>query len=162
LALVTAALAASLFAGCGGATSAPGPILTYDACQPLALLPDPVVTDAQATGIAAGIAFWNDLAGTALQVGSPDPGAAMPTVPIHFQGAAAPFHGLYDGGQIYINDDLAGAPQSVVIAHEVGHAFGLVHIPSSERPSLMNPGNMTIEPTAADIDTLSTLWGHCH
>jgi hypothetical protein len=161
LTLLAALAAASLFAGCGGASSAPGPVLEYDACQPLALVTDPSVTDIQAAGIAAGIALWNDRAGTRLTVAPADPGEAMPSVPLHFQAAAPPFHGLYDGGQIYINDDLTGVPQSVVIAHEVGHAFGLVHIAASERASLMNPGNMTIEPTASDIDTLSTRWGHC-
>jgi hypothetical protein len=161
LTLLAALAAASFVAGCGGASSAPGPVLKYDACQPLALVTDPTATVAQTAGIAAGIAFWNDRAGTQLQVVSADPGAGMSSVPIHFQSAAPPFHGLYDGGQIFINDDLTDAPQSVVIAHEVGHSFGLVHIPTSERASLMNPGNMTIEPTPADIDTLSTLWGHC-
>ena len=48
-----------------------------------------------------------------------------------------------------------------VIAHELGHAFGLFHVPASERISLMNPGNLTTPPTTADQAALAALWGSC-
>ena len=119
-------------------------MIEFDACQPLTLQPDPTITDAQRLGIMAGLQLWNAAAGTRLALGgaagSPTTDAAGPSVPIHFQAAAPPFHGLYEGGQVFVNDDLSGAPQAVVIAHELGHAFGLVHVPTSARTSLMNPG----------------------
>ena len=50
---------------------------------------------------------------------------------------------------------------AITIAHEIGHSFGLVHIPTDVRPSLMNPANLTVLPTAADVATLAGLWGRC-
>ena len=104
--------------------------------------------------------LWNDRAGTHLMMGA-DPGASG--LPIHFQNAGPPFHGLYDApsGQVYINTDLAGAPLAITIAHEIGHAFGLVHIPADQRTSVMNPNNLVVEPTAEDIATLAMRWGGC-
>ncbi len=60
---------------------------------------------------------------------------------------------------MFINTDLAGAPLAVTIAHEIGHAFGLVHVPAGQRTSVMNPNNLVIEPTAEDVDTLAMRWG---
>ena len=62
---------------------------------------------------------------------------------------------------MFINTDLAGAPLAVTIAHEIGHAFGLVHVPADQRTSVMNPNNLVVEPTAEDVDTLATRWGGC-
>ncbi len=89
--------------------------------------------------------------------------APAPCCRFIFRSQARPFHGLYDApsGQIYINDDLAGDELAITIAHEVGHSFGLVHIPSNERASLMNPANLTVVPTPADVATLAGLWGRC-
>ena len=86
-----------------------------------------------------------------------------PGLPIHFQNAAPPFHGFYDApsGQVFINTDLSGAPLTITIAHEIGHAFGLVHIPADQRSSVMNPNNLVVEPTAEDVDTLANRWGGC-
>jgi len=153
-------------AGCGGdAGGPPEPSIEFDACQPLTLEPDPTITDAQRAGIVAGLQLWNAVAGTRLilgaATGSPTTDSSVPSIPIHFQAAAPPFHGLYEGGQVFVNDDLSGAPQAVVIAHEVGHAFGLVHVPTSTRISLMNPANLMVSPTAEDIATLAARWGRC-
>ena len=148
-------------AGCGGAggESAGDPI-AFDACAPLPLLTDAGLTDAEAAGVVAGAALWNQRAGTHLMM-APDPGAVG--LPIHFQNAAAPFHGFYDApsGQVFINTDLSGAALAVTIAHEIGHAFGLVHVPADQRTSVMNPNNLVVEPTAQDIDTLAMRWGVC-
>jgi hypothetical protein len=158
--------------GCGNGGGPSGPVVEFDPCQPLALVLDPAVTAAHQAGVTAGLALWNGPAGTHLTLAdpelladtpaSPDAGAAAPLLPLHFQPAGAPFHGLYDpSGKIFINDDLTDHPEAVTVAHEVGHSFGLVHISPDVRPSVMNPGNLVIEPTAADIDTLQMRWGHC-
>ena len=138
--------------------------MAFDPCQPLLLIPDPAATAAERDGIAAGAALWNAIAGTRLTVADAD--AAAPgtsSLPIHFQSAAAAFHGLYDptNGQVFINTDLGGGAQAVTIAHEIGHAFGLAHVPSGQRPSVMNPGNLNIEPNADDVATLALRWGAC-
>src|SRR5581483_9388951 len=88
--------------------------------------------------------------------------STTPLVPLTFQVAPPPFHGLYDtgSGQIYVNQDLTDvAPLRITVAHEIGHAFGLKHV--SGRPSLMNSGNTTISITPEDVDTLAALWGRC-
>jgi hypothetical protein len=149
--------------GCAQDPSASGPAVTFDPCTPVTLVPDATATATQLQGVAAGAALWNASAGSDLLTASSGPGATGPTLPIHFQVAAAPFHGLYDAGpgQVYINDDLTGEELEITIAHEVGHSFGLVHIPSDVRASLMNPANLTVLPTAADVTTLAGLWGRC-
>jgi len=130
------------------------------------VMPDPTATAAQRAGVADGIALWNAAAATRLSVGggstdAQPPAPPIPTVPLHFQSAAGAFYGLYEPavGQIFINVDLGGHPLAVTIAHEIGHAFGLVHIPASQRASLMNSGNLVTEPTPADVATLDAHWG---
>ena len=148
-------------AGCGdGAAGPTGPVLTFDACAPVALIPDAPPTDRQAAGLAAAVAAWNALAGTRLTLEAAD---QLPAIPVQFQKAAAPSHGLYDGqrGMIFINDDLDGSPLAVTVAHEIGHAFGLVHVDPSVRTSVMNPGNLSTPPTADDAAQVAGLWGAC-
>ena len=106
------------------------------------------MTDAQA--------LWRDRGAPAVGL------RADTTVNVIFEDAAPSFHGLYDdtSGVIYINNDLAaGESLSIVIAHELGHAFGLPHI--TDRPSVMNPGNLTIKPNVADQAAIEALWGNC-
>jgi hypothetical protein len=151
--------------GCGaGADTPTGPIVTFDACAPLVLVPDATATDAELAGIASALALWNTTAGTQLDT-STTPPDGVSAVPIHFQAAAAPMHGLYDpqAVAIFINEDLSSLPSemAITIAHEVGHTFGLVHIPESTRPSVMNPGNLSVTPNAADVATLAGIWGSC-
>jgi len=140
----------------------------FDPCGPVALVTDPGLTAAQSAGLAAGLALWNARANTRLSLASADAGAGAGDppaggLPIHFQDAAPPFHGLYDAprGQVFINTDLAGEALAVTIAHEVGHAFGLVHISADQRSSVMNPNNLVVEPTLEDVDTLAMRWGVC-
>jgi Zn-dependent peptidase ImmA (M78 family) len=135
----------------------------FDPCQPLAVLPDPGITSDQRQAIADGITLWNLAAAAHLSVGDAPASGADPTLPLHYQSAAAPFHGLYDDrvAEVFINDDLSDHARVVTIAHEVGHSFGLVHIPGGVRPSVMNPGNLVNEPTAADVAALASLWGRC-
>jgi len=152
--------------GCAQDPAASGPAVAFDPCTPVTLVPDATATAVQLQGVAAGAALWNASAASDLLPGGAAGGGGdptLPTLPIHFQAAGAPFHGLYDApsGQIYINDDLSGDELAITIAHEVGHSFGLVHIPPDVRPSLMNPANLTVLPTAADVATLAGVWGRC-
>jgi hypothetical protein len=150
--------------GCGASAGpSAGPDIAFDACAALAVIADPGATDAGSAGIAGAVALWNAKAGTRLMAPGDPAAAGAPGLPIHFQNAAPPFHGFYDApsGQVFINTDLSGAPLTITITHEIGHAFGLVHVPTDQRSSVMNPNNLVIEPTPEDVDTLANRWGGC-
>jgi hypothetical protein len=86
--------------------------------------------------------MWTAVGVTTL-VRAPDP-----EITVAFDAAAPAEFGLYLDGIAYINEALDPDQTAIVIAHELGHAFGLVH--TSARPSVMNPGNLSIAPTADD------------
>ncbi len=112
-------------------------------------------TDEQRAGIDDAIALWTS---EGAQVSRVD----TPMISVLFEPAAGAFHGVYDdeNGIIHINDDLIDPAQlAIVIAHEMGHAFGLVHV--TGRSSLMNPGNLSTPPTDEDRHALEALWGAC-
>jgi hypothetical protein len=156
-------------------------------CEPAALLLDADATAEQEAGARAAVGLWNREARARLTVsraspsqpvdaatnvaaeggsdGSHDGAAASPSappaLPVHFRQAAAPSHGYFDPatGQVLINLSLRSHELAVVLAHEVGHAFGLVHV--SGRPSVMASGNLDVEPNAGDVAELVKLWGAC-
>jgi hypothetical protein len=140
---------------------------TFDACSPLDIGIAPALTAEQMQGVTDALAMWNQAAGTALASMPVPPGPAStgaPLVPLTFQVAAAPFHGLYDdrAGRIFINQDLTDlTPLRITIAHEIGHAFGLPHVSASVRLSLMNTGNTTTGITPEDVEALAAIWGRC-
>jgi hypothetical protein len=149
---------------------------TFDACAPLTVVTAPGLTAEQAQGVSDGIAMWNTGAATQLSTATsatPDVEAEAEAdagatggarVPLVFQGAADNFHGLYDDAAaiVFINQDLTDLrPLSITVAHELGHVFGLLHVPADQRTSLMNSGNTTTELTPEDVDTLALLWGRC-
>jgi hypothetical protein len=104
----------------------------------------------QRAGIADALALWNLTPGDGAPLG------------MTFESAAAAFHGVYEdeAGIVRINVQIT-QPRAlaIVIAHELGHAFGLPHVDG--RASLMNRGNLTTAPTAEDFDAISALWGLC-
>jgi hypothetical protein len=140
----------------------------FDPCQPLALVVGADTSVERSDGVRVAADLWNAAAGARLSVGGAAAapavdasGAAPPTLPVRFEAAAALSHGFYDPsrGLVLINDDLTARPLAVTIAHEVGHAFGLVHVIG--RPSVMNAGNLDVEPNAGDVAALTALWGQC-
>ena len=142
-----------MVAACNGSDA---PIVpAHDACAPLALVTTSVV-DVQRLALDAAQSLWRDRGAPALGL------RASSTLEVRFEPAAEVFHGLYDDAQdlIYINAGLEDPNVlAIVIAHELGHAFGLVHV--TDRISIMNAGNLTTPPTEADQGALQGLWGTC-
>jgi hypothetical protein len=135
--------------------------LVHDACERVVLAPALDTTSHEREAIEIGAELWNESARTRLELGEPRGDAV---VPVRFQDAATAFRGFYDdvNGIVFVNRRLedVGA-ESITIAHELGHAFGLVHVPRDERPSVMNPGNLVELPTIEDVEALALLWGRC-
>jgi hypothetical protein len=139
----------------------------HDACAPLAIIAA-AATPAEQAGIDGALALWRDHGVSAFDAALPPDatpgGAPGATIDIQFADAAAVFHGVYDpaADRVVINRDLTDpVPIAIVIAHELGHAFGLVHISPATRISLMNPGNLVTPPTDADQQAVEALWGRC-
>jgi hypothetical protein len=141
-------------AACGGTADSTIDV-THDACAPLALVAA-APTPAQTAGISRAQDLWRSHGAPAVGL------RADVTVEVHFDTASPAFHGLYNDetGVIYINREISDETTlSIVIAHELGHAFGLVHV--TDRDSVMNPGNLTVVPNDGDRDALASLWGTC-
>jgi hypothetical protein len=135
------------------------PAILFSPCEPVVLEPSGEVLSEELSSIEDAAEMWNAIAGTRIAFDGP-PDAQR--IPIWFE-EAAPFHyGVYRDqlGDVVINRRLADRSQrTVTIAHELGHAFGLFHVDRSERASLMNAGNLTVEATPGDASELATLWG---
>jgi hypothetical protein len=145
-------------AGCGQDGGTTTIATTFDPCDPPSLAVDATATPAQRDAIARAFALW-ELRDVPTLDASP-----ATSLPIRFQGAAPEDHGLYDdrAAIIYVNDQIVDRTVlAIVIAHELGHAFGLVHVSQDVRSSVMNPGNLTVEPTTEDRHALESLWGTC-
>jgi hypothetical protein len=145
------------FAAC--AAPSPEPAITFDVCRPIRVAPIEA-TGAQLASLDDAIAMWRALGVTTLARGD----GADAAITLEFRAAAPAFHGFYDPATaiVYVNTDLDdGDQRAITIAHELGHAFGLPHVPATERSSLMNPGNLTIPPDDGDRGALDALWGAC-
>jgi hypothetical protein len=138
-----------------------------DPCAGLAVTPVDA-TPVELDGIAAAFTLWRDRGVSAFDPAMADPtvapDAAGSAIAIRFDDAAETFHGVYDppSATIAINRAITDRTTlAIVVAHELGHVFGLAHIPAATRASLMNPGNLVTPPTDADQRTLEALWGTC-
>jgi hypothetical protein len=140
LGLLRGFLVAIAMAGCGSQQAA---AITFDPCNPVRV--------SGVDGVADAIAMWRAQDVTPFSIAEP------PDVRIELATGAPAIYGFYDDttATVYVNTTITDAHErSVTIAHELGHALGLVHVPASERASVMNPGNLTVEPTAEDAAML--------
>jgi hypothetical protein len=152
-----------LSAACGGGPADTTIDLVHDVCASTSItVHDP--TDAQRVGIDGALTLWRDHGVRRLSMGPGDGAVDDAAIELRFEAAAPPFHGLYDDetGVVYINRGiLEPTALAIVIAHELGHSFGLPHVDAAERHSLMNPGNLVTPPTEADQAAIEALWGPC-
>jgi hypothetical protein len=153
-----AALGALALAACSG--DSPESYLARDPCAALTIAA-PTATPAQLDGIAAALVLWRDRGVAAFDPAAP--AAAPATLEIRFDPAGDAFHGIYDpvADRVLINRELPSDALGIVIAHELGHVFGLTHVAPAERSSLMNPGNLVTPPTDGDQRALESMWGRC-
>lgn len=132
----------------------------FSPCEPLyAQALDGTTTDERGD-ISAGVDLWRAL-GLSTLGGAPSQGADG--IPIAFREAPELFRGVYEPevGQITINRRLESNATVITVAHELGHALGLPHVPPSERISVMNPGNTSHPPDAEDREALTARWREC-
>lgn len=147
------------------ACASPAPTTTdraYDACSPLAVhLAEP--TAAREAGLTEAFALWRDHGASRLETtGEPGDRTDNGTIELEFQTASGAFRGLYDGehATIFINNAVTDPDVlAIVIAHELGHALGLVHVDG--HASVMLKGNIEVTPNASDAASLEALWGAC-
>lgn len=119
-------------------------------------------TEAEIAAIDAALRVWNDAAGLALRRVARDSNG--PVVEVTFAPSIAGLFGHYDDelGTILVNRGIQDARRrALTIAHELGHAFGLLHVPTEKRVSLMNPGAPEVTPTPEDVEELRAIWGDC-
>lgn len=135
---------------------------TRDVCAGVTVTSS-TATQLQADGIDDALGLWRDRGVTRLGRDASSRGlTTAPALEIRFEAASGAFRGLYDDerGVIFINSVLVERSQiAIVVAHELGHAFGLAHI--TERTSVMSPGNLETPPTEADGHAIEALWGPC-
>lgn len=137
--------------------------LTFEPCEPLVLEPAANASLEERQSIEDAAEMWN-LYGTRISLADAEEEEEAETIPIEFEDAAPMFFGVYrdEMGDVVINDNIDGRyKRAIVVAHELGHAFGLEHVEHNERPSVMVPGNADVGPTDSDANVLQQMWPNC-
>lgn len=133
----------------------------YDPCSPLVLESPPDATDEERASIAEGVELWREVFAIATTLDKGPEGARRLPVEMveesFYMGFFDDKNGVIRLGRRVTDPDV----RAVVMAHELGHAFNLFHVDSSERSSVMNRGNKDVVPTVEDAESLERKWGLC-
>lgn len=158
--LIGCILCGVVLAGCADAMQDPGEAILFDPCRPLVVRADGELSAQELASLDAAIELWNASGPFKLMREAP---AAVPSILVAFKKSASFVHGFYtpEDGSVTINSKLNLRGSTITVAHELGHAFGLRHVGRGTRASVMNPANLTTEPTAQDAEYLSALWPSC-
>lgn len=139
--------------------------VTFDPCSPLTLVPGGDVEAPEVQGVADAVAAWGAVLPVTIEVGEVgDWPADGPALAITFESGDTPYRAMYWDtlGEISISrEHLAPGDYGLAIAHELGHAFGLLHVSPDDRASVMNVGNLEVAPTADDAAAVRALWASC-
>jgi hypothetical protein len=144
----------------GACSGGDGVEVTYDPCSPLTLVPDALASVPERARVQEAIEHWGAVIGIQADVG--DWPADRPGLPVTFESGDTFYRAIYwdSIGEIAINrDKIDPDDQGIALAHELGHAFGLLHV--DDRPSVMNTGNLDVPPTADDGAAVAARWPAC-
>jgi hypothetical protein len=130
---------------------------TFDPCAPLVLTAADDASAAERESLDDAVALWRAMLGakvTTIDV------AGAPRMLVAFRDAPLAFLGIYEPAGIAVNRGLTDpSARAVVLAHELGHVFGLSHV--DDTASVMRPGNLSVPPGARDAAALAAIWGEC-
>jgi Zn-dependent protease with chaperone function len=135
--------------------------IRFDPCQLLVLEPPADANPGQRQALRDAVALWQAVGVQRVAVADARLRSGQ-RLSVDFRKAAANFFGYYDGqrGRIAVNASLTDATaRAVTLAHEVGHAWGLPHVPPTTRRSVMNPANLDVPPQPADAAAVWALVG---
>lgn len=137
--------------------------ITFDPCSSLTLVPGGGTTQLEQSSMQGAIDHWSRVLPTRITVGGwPDDDS--PALPVFFESGDTFYRAVYwdSIGEISISrEKLAAADWPLALAHEMGHAFGLLHIDAEERASVMNVGNLEVVPNEQDAAAIRALWPAC-
>ncbi len=130
----------------------------FDPCATRVVAPVDA-TDEERASVDEALRLWNEAAGLHLKRDG-----AGELLRIELMDTLPALFGAYDdrAGVVLINRAITDPDaRAIVLAHELGHAFGLRHVSPQEGASLMRAANTTVPPMPADADRLRALWGDC-
>ena len=133
--------------------------IVYDPCVPTVVVPASDSTTAEIASIDEALRLWQVVTNVHF---AREVVEGAPVLPIRFEEASPVFRGIYldEVGDIVVNRLLHDPKdRDITLAHELGHALGLPHI--DDRDSVMNRGNLELEPLITDAEGVEALWGPC-